>query len=210
MRQKFQERSSYRLCSVAVGWDWYRGDRPGSKSRGHGGGRGWPRPWDSWRGVSTPGRWLRGPAGLKASPQQMVHCRLLLLYVGGCEWNCGSKAASPSEAPESQARQGWTRSGRWLRRSRSRVKNSLKKQSAGRRSLRQPGLLRSPCRSLWVRQKPKRKRCRLQAKPAPSRDSNRRWPWRQKHKQKNSPKEQKVRQLLYVVRVCENRKNRRR
>ena len=83
------------------------------------------------------------------------------------------------------------------------VWNSLKKESAGRRSSRQPGLLRSPYRPRWVRLKPKRKRCRLQAKPARGRDSNQRGRRRQKHERRNSSKEQKARQsYLYTWLVC--------
>ena len=108
------------------------------------------------------------------SRQQGVPYQLLLLYVGASEWRCGPKKASPSGTPESEERQGRTGSGRSSRRSRSPVWNSSKKESAGRLSL-QPGLLRSPCRPRWVRLKPRRKRCRLQAKPARGRDSDRRW-----------------------------------
>ena len=50
--------------------------------------------------------------------------------------------------------------------------NFLKKDAAGRRSSRQPGLLRSPCRPRWVRQKPRRKRCRLHATSARGRGSD--------------------------------------
>ena len=42
------------------------------------------------------------------------------------------------------------------------------------------------------------------------RDSDRRWRRKHKHERRNSPKEQKGRQSLYVARVCENHKNRRR
>ena len=55
------------------------------------------------------------------------------------------------------------------------------KKSAGRRPSRQQGLLRSLCRPRWVRRKPKRNRCRLQAKPARGRDSDRRLRRIQKH-----------------------------
>ena len=50
---------------------------------------------------------------------------------------------------------------------------NLHLESGRSRSSRQPGLLRSPCRPRWVRQKPKRKRCRLRAKSASDRDSDR-------------------------------------
>ena len=40
--------------------------RRGGRSRARGGVRGRSRPWDSRRGVSTPGRWSRGSAGPKA------------------------------------------------------------------------------------------------------------------------------------------------
>ena len=109
---------------------------------------------------------VEGPSRTQShSQQQGVHCQLLLMYAGACEWRCGPKTASPSGAPESQARQGRARSARWSGRSRSPVWNSLKKESAGRRSSLQPGLLRSPCRPRWVRLKSKRKRCRLQVNP---------------------------------------------
>ena len=72
------------------------------------------------------------------------------------------------------------------------------------------GLLRGPCRPRWVRLKPKRKRCRLQAKHTRGRDNDERWRRRPKHERRNSPKEKKGRQPSYVVRVCENHKNRRR
>ena len=59
---------------VAVGRYWHRRDRRGGKSRGLGGGRSQPRPWDSRLGVSPPDRWLRGPAG----PKDIVDSRVIL------------------------------------------------------------------------------------------------------------------------------------
>ena len=53
-------------------------------------------------------------------------------------------------------------------------------------------------------------RCRLQAKPARGRGSDRRWRRIHRHERRISPKEQKGRQSSYVARVCEIRKNRRR
>ena len=62
-----RERSSHRLCAVAIGRYWHRRDRRGGMSRGRGGGRTRPRPWDPRRGVNPPGRWSRGPAEPKAT-----------------------------------------------------------------------------------------------------------------------------------------------
>ena len=53
-------------------------------------------------------------------------------------------------------------------------------------------------------------RCRLQAKPAHRRGSDRRWRRMQKHERRISPKEPKGRQSSYVARVCENRNYQRR
>ena len=59
-----------RNIGVSIGFarsrsDWIGtvGDQRGGRSRGHGDRRGRPRSWDSRRGVDTPGRWSRGPAG---------------------------------------------------------------------------------------------------------------------------------------------------
>ena len=58
--------------------------------------------------------------------------------------------------------------------------------------------------------KTKANRCRLQAKPARGRGSDRRWRRMQKHERRISLKAQKGCQSSYVARVCENRNNQRR
>ena len=116
-------------------------------------------------GVSPPGILSRGPAG----PKAIVDSR------GCCTCCCCCTPASPGgdsvrrllhRRGRRRARQG--RGGRGRARGYNRVsplQDSLK-ESAGRLVSRQQGLLRSPCRARWVRRTPKRKQCRLQAKPA--------------------------------------------
>ena len=84
-RRKSKERSSHRLCAIAVGRNGYRWNRRGGWSRGRGGGRGRQRPWDSRRGVSTPGRWSMSPAGPKGTDSRGC--------VAGC---CCCTSARPS------------------------------------------------------------------------------------------------------------------
>ena len=125
-------------------------------SLGRGGGRTRPRPGNSRRGVSPPGRWSRGPAG----PKAIVDSR-------GCStscWCCTPACPGGDAVPRRLHRRGHRRArrgrgGRGRARGLDRVSPLCRtplKESAGRRPSRQQGLLRSPCRPRWVRLRPKR------------------------------------------------------
>ena len=144
------------LCAVAVGRYWHGRDGQGGRSRGRGGGRTRPRPLDSRRGVSPPGRWSKGPAGPKAA----VHSRGCSTSCCCCTLACPGGVAVPRRLHRQghrRARRG--RGGLGRARGLDRVSPLCRiplKESAGRRPSRQQGLLRSPCRPRWVRRRPKR------------------------------------------------------
>ena len=164
--------------------------RRGGRSRARGGVRGRSRPWDSRRGVSTPGRWSRGSAGPKAivdsrgaAPAAVAVRRRVWVEmrsedgfaVGGTGEpdEAGADAVRPVVSTELVPCVGLLEGVGWA--------TAVAATGVSAEPV--------PCRPQWVRRRPKRNRCRLQAKPARRRGSDRRWRRMQKHERRISPKE---------------------
>ena len=93
-----KKRSSHRLGAVAAGRNGYRQGRRSCRSRGRNDGQRRSWPWDPRRGVSTPCRWTRGPAG----PETIINSKWRSASGSGCS------SARPSD-DAAQRRQGCRR-----------------------------------------------------------------------------------------------------
>ena len=177
---------------VAVGWKWHRADRRVGKSRGRGGGRSRPRPWDSRRSCISSGRWPRGPAG----PESIIYSGGALpvaVAVRRCVVNDGGTGV-PSNAETDTVEPAVAAESVSCVELLDRGVGCAIVAAAARASV-------EPVPPSWIYKKPKRIRHQRQAKSTRGRYSLRWWRRRQEHERRISPGEQKGRQSLYVARV---------